>query len=143
MELKNTLGELLEDAINDACSLDPELYSLSMTDWHCKYPSQATCSVCMAGAVIARSLGADRELDLSPAEYPREISDKLLAINALRKGYTHQASCYIGKAEHRTLDFNHPIRPFEIPCAIFQSYPWHNNWAAHRAYAAELKRLGL
>ena len=50
------------------------------------FPSGDKCLVCMAGAVMACSLGASPNEDLVPENYSSAIADKLEALNAVRAG---------------------------------------------------------
>jgi len=77
-------SDLLELALEDLKKAEKNPnYKIDMGDWHT--PDGDACSVCMAGAVIGFTLDAGFE-DMNPYDFPKDIQDKLLAINALRKG---------------------------------------------------------
>jgi hypothetical protein len=70
---------------------DPQ-YEVDMEKWH--HPGAQTCMVCLAGAVIAKSLAADPNTGSSPGTLHEQgkISgpdlEKLLALNNFRENYT-------------------------------------------------------
>ena len=105
--LPDTLWELLAVARSDALAIarDPR-YALNMGAWHT--PSGITCHVCLAGAVMARSLQAPRDARLSPGSYYTVETDaldrKLGAINMVREGMYTAALLYL----HPALDQDAP-----------------------------------
>lgn len=62
-------------------------YQVDMGIWH--EPGSIArgnrCQVCLAGAVMARSLGADPKASFDPSSFPLE-SDKLSALDCFRTG---------------------------------------------------------
>lgn len=97
--LPDTLHELLGLALKDASwAMESPNYSLNMGSWHEPYlggEDEWACDVCLAGAVMARSLGADISLGLCP-EVGSAAGNKLRAINSMRGGYFYEAYslCY-------------------------------------------------
>ncbi len=77
----------LEDL--ETCEQDPH-YKIYMNDWHSTFGDQ--CDVCLAGAVMAQSLGAPRNCDLTPVGFTAEVETRLFALDSFRKGYVH-ADC--------------------------------------------------
>ena len=61
IELPDTLAGLVETAIADALSLDPETYHPKSQQWH--NPNTEGCVICLAGCIIARTLQRPREPD--------------------------------------------------------------------------------
>lgn len=95
-DLPNKLSELISLAYEDAKQiLRTPGYELNMDHWH-RYSAyqwhghsmhtieRDTCYVCLAGAVMANTLGAPREKDLSPDEMRIYVRDKLEALNEFR-----------------------------------------------------------
>ena len=86
-KLPNTLHELLSLALKDLkkCEKDDD-YKIEMSVWH--EPNQGTnigvCEVCLAGAVMAKTLLEDPYEDKWPNLYPEEIKNKLRAIEDIR-----------------------------------------------------------
>jgi hypothetical protein len=86
-----TLAEVLRLALDDfeAVSRDAR-YVIDFGNWH-RPPdgmtaSKTACSVCLAGAVIARSLGAPAHLYLEPEDYSEALELRLAALDHLRSG---------------------------------------------------------
>ena len=86
-------SELIEVALRDLekAEQDPR-YDIRMTTWHlggagrvnAKARARAQCVVCQAGAVMAFSLGAPINADMTPSRYDDETRGKLSAINEFR-----------------------------------------------------------
>jgi hypothetical protein len=96
-ELPNKLSALLRLAVQDAqkCEAMPEVYTLDMNKWH--FPqSGGACQVCMAGAVMAQTLGAEPGHVMAPYFFGLEsIEFQLEAINAMRLGHFEGAMEYL------------------------------------------------
>jgi hypothetical protein len=96
-KLPNKLSALLRIAVADAqkCEAMPEVYTLDMNKWH--FPqSGGPCQVCMAGAVMAQTLGAEPGRIKSPCSFGLEsIEFQLEAINAMRLGHFEEAMEYL------------------------------------------------
>src|SRR5688572_23601272 len=75
----------------EKCEATPG-YIVDMAFWH--YPAKQ-CWVCLAGAVMAMSLGADASADMEPSDYVDE-RNKLLAINNFRRGYIEEGLAQLG-----------------------------------------------
>lgn len=83
--LPHTLWELLAVAKADAIAVAQDSrYTLAMGAWH--IPTDSGCRVCLAGAVMARSLHAPRDLNINPGKYGGALDGKLSAINSVRMG---------------------------------------------------------
>lgn len=115
-KLPNTLGELLEVALQDLrkCEESDE-YTINMLVW---YETNGRCYVCMAGAVMAKSLGYDESHQIGHnLPVPIRINDswnaKLEAINELRKGHIERAMLSLNRHQSLSeLDINHFDDPF-------------------------------
>lgn len=97
--LPDTLSGLLRVAVNDylSCLQDPH-YGINMLQWH--EPGKDVCYVCLAGAVMARSLGTGREESKAPNDFLRSVFWKLQALDHLREGLIHAAASVL-KLEDR------------------------------------------
>ena len=77
---------LIRLAISDlekcAKSLD---YHISMKHWHVPI-SSGTCLVCLAGSVMAQSLGCDARMPFYPSSFCQSLEDKFDALNYFRRG---------------------------------------------------------
>lgn len=85
--LPEKMSDLIRVALKDMalCEADP-CYAIHMMDWHT--PSKGVCKVCLAGAVMAKTLEVSVEGRFVPS-YFKETPDnrhKLYALNDLRIG---------------------------------------------------------
>ena len=81
----NKLHELLTIALDDLkkCEADPT-YIINMHEWH--VPRGEQCSICLAGAVMAQSLGAYPSEHRSLFSYDAPLDERLEALDDLRCG---------------------------------------------------------
>lgn len=86
-KLPDLPSELLTLALADleAVHRDPR-YVVQMHTWHTPDYDKVQCAVCLAGAVIAKSLGALPCQYRGLFNFPREIQDKLVALDLFRGG---------------------------------------------------------
>lgn len=98
--LPNKLSELILLAVDDCEKLAKDKrYRLRMFSWHDPGTRKGEpCSVCMAGAVMACDLGAERTDTLDALQYRlgAETMSKLDAINMVREGFVYDALRYLG-----------------------------------------------
>jgi hypothetical protein len=67
-------------------------YSINMQSWHSGGDSsRPTCSVCLAGSVMAFSLGAKPKEDKEPYDYNVRTNIILNSIDAFRRGRVQEA----------------------------------------------------
>lgn len=65
----------------------PDLYKVSMAGWHSGSATPSgRCFVCLAGAVMAQTLGAPVGEEINPSAFPGPEYDALMALNAFRVG---------------------------------------------------------
>lgn len=87
-KLPKKLSALLRLAVEDAkkCEVD-DRYRFDMTSWHTHlvWGSDSKCAVCMAGAVMAKSLGASILRDFNPEDF--EDAESLHVIDRMRVGW--------------------------------------------------------
>ena len=89
-KLPDKPSELIRVALADLakCELDPR-YRINMGTWHKPTDTEeAECMVCLAGAVMAKSLGAPMSMKYTPSVYaPDDVStQKLYALDLFRTG---------------------------------------------------------
>lgn len=154
-KLPNKLSSLLELAINDAQALArSKRFVLDMGRWLVALPDDK-CAVCLAGAVMSRTLETARPatgFEIGPygGSYGKN-KNKLLAINAMRTGdffaaareldieYTDdqadaiQAARDVVKAEQE----KHPLNGGTSP------HPGRAPWRAYRRAIKVLRGAGL
>ena len=81
----STMHGMLAVAIADARSLDRTLYDPQHPHWH-SHSRTAPCKVCLAGAVIARSLAAPIDRTFTPQCFKGDSTRKLEALDSMRVG---------------------------------------------------------
>ena len=88
-------SELLELALNDLelCEKDPR-YRIDMSDWHLTLTPHGVCSVCLAGAMLAKSTDwpIDETYDLFCGEHDTQVE----AVDMLRNGSIGRALLHLG-----------------------------------------------
>jgi len=92
-KLPDKMSELIRVAIVDLEKVEnlPEKYKVNMDIWHATLDQDEFCSVCLAGSVMAQTLGAKSTDNIRPY-YSHLNVKKLIALNALRAGYVDSAS---------------------------------------------------
>lgn len=82
-------SELIRVALADLekCENDPK-YEIFMGTWHDPYPSAGVCDVCLAGSVLAKTMGFDPSVYVAPYDHhlSSENSAKLSALDDFRTG---------------------------------------------------------
>ena len=109
MKLPDKPSELIRLALADLalCAADPN-YRIDMGEWH--MPEHGVCQVCLAGAVMAKSLNASRADELYSADFP-ENRQKIKALDAFRDGLVCTALIDLG---HDLSNWGHGARNREI-----------------------------
>ena len=85
--LPNKLSDLLFVAIDDLKEVrtDRDNYRVDMDVWHEPGEVSEICTVCMAGAVMAKSLWVDKGKYYYPADFGHDTRHKLKAIESFRQ----------------------------------------------------------
>lgn len=93
---------ILRRAVEDAIAVEKmEGYRLNMGVWHMP---NGVCKVCMAGAVMVKTLDVDRNCKSDPNDFGSDIEMKLYAINRLRMGGVKEAfHCIYGHPSRETV----------------------------------------
>ena len=101
----------------ELCEVDPD-YKVFMESWHERNPYDAddyTCSVCLAGAVMAQSLGSAIERDAMPYDYSPNIERVLRGLDKLRVGRISDAFVYfVGGDPYAFITLDGPVADREI-----------------------------
>lgn len=142
-KLPSKLSRLLVIAVRDSMKVEKMRNRiLDMTVWHePSWDDKPKCTVCMAGAVMDRTLKVDSELNCTPSstgEY-----NQLLAINDMRRANVFTAlnrlSIYpLTKVQIRTVE--------RVERLIWSDYSMRTNRASWQTYlkaAGILKRVKL
>lgn len=141
MLLPNKPSELITVALDDLrrCEEDAR-YAINMwATWHApsfQNDGSATdvCYVCMAGAVMAQTLGEDIDTNIFPSSYDTGLQNKLSAIDELRCGNISLALMSL------------ELSPSAIPDRDIVSYREETVDQFHKqmhAFAQDLKEVGL
>ena len=90
-------SNLLLAALNDLarCEGDPR-YSVDMNDWHLPDFATGICSVCLGGAVMAKSLNVLRTGFYGPFDFYSRITRPLRALDMFRQGRIVDGVRYLG-----------------------------------------------
>lgn len=93
-KLPNKLSELIRVALADLESVegDPR-YLVDMQRWHHPDFKKNTCQVCLAGSVMAKTLGATIDQFKTYGDYFQ--GHKLIALDFVRSGHLHDALHYM------------------------------------------------
>lgn len=130
-KLPDVPSELIRLALSDLEKCEAsESYAINMLDWH--LPEFGVCHVCLAGAVMAQSLGAYIGEKPHPEDFGSGAHGKLHALDSFRQGLLDQGLAEMGAnvlAEDRDVPEDH-----EDPVGF------HN---AMHALANTLEGLGL
>ncbi len=104
-DLPNKLSDILTIALEDLDRVEADpTYSVDMGNWHYNNTDNGRCEVCLAGAVMAKTLGVSSNKTRGP-EYT-SCDAKLRAIDSARKGLVHVALhlCGVDYTKVRIMD---------------------------------------
>ena len=154
--LPTKLSALLRLAVKDAqkAEKDPK-YNLDMEVWHSPvtasqanaFPGlleQGTCTICMAGAVIAKTMQEPIDKFLDPGDYSRRTGNCLEAIDLMREGHLLTAYRFLHNEPIR--DQDHAKAVGHLEKVIRDAYDddlERTPWETYLKVADELERLEL
>jgi hypothetical protein len=127
--LPDKLSDLLKVALLDLewVESQPEKYMINMADWYEKSYDprigESMCSVCLAGAVMAKTLGdkVSSRYQRNPESYDEDTSRKLRAINLARQGQIKESLEMLGQALPKCLPAYIPILRYEAHSNKFKA----------------------
>lgn len=130
--LRRIPSKLIYIALADLAKAEKsKKYDIDMDfDWHGLLGD--ICIVCLAGSVMAFSLGADQTKDLTPLDMKANYW-QLMALNSLRNGNVIEACHQLGLPQR--VDLNTDITPYRTSPTAFR--------CDMEALAAKLEREGL
>jgi hypothetical protein len=144
--LPDTLSGLLRVAVRDArlVQKDPA-YRLDMGTWHSPTGNER-CSVCLAGAVMAKTLERPADENAVPCDFDGVLAQKLRLIDDMRCGSVMRAHCLLtGLSVHsfapevvETL-----VKASAVICAGYTAKTGRAPWRAYERAARILERGGL
>jgi len=140
------LSTLLRIAVEDAKAVARmKGYKLNMSVWH-QPDSYGICHVCMAGAVVARSLGFAKVYvaPLDEEDIDREVSDRMLAINYMRNGNFYGAFSQLGGCyEDNDKKDLAMIKARSLVMENYREWDGRAPWDVYEKAAKILERAGL
>ena len=104
--LPDTLSALIRVAVDDARRLDRDAYRPHWSAWHeplydADRPQLiGRCEVCLAGCVIAGTLGQDLQEEAEPSDFDYETGYKLFALEDVRQGNLESALDLMSYQKH-------------------------------------------
>jgi hypothetical protein len=143
VRLPNKLSALLRIAVADAKAVEKDKrYRLDMMAWHT--PAGAKCSVCMAGATMAKTLTVDIRKDVDPSSLSASTNRRLRAIDYMRTGYFSLAADQIGVKRERWSVSDHALdRAHRLVQAAFDDETDRAPWSAYELAAGILEEANL
>lgn len=145
-ELPACLCGLLRRAVEDAMAVEEMPgYKLNMGVWHMP---NGVCQVCMAGAVMARTLKVERDSECEPTDLSQGIAQKLYAVNCLRAGNVLGAFGYLHRFCPGGLPANQNVAMHTAGGLIREDFLKHNRrlraeWKVYLKAADLLEAVGL
>ena len=102
--LPDSPAELVRLALSDLAKIEADPYYIvrpMMDIWHFTqyHGGYEKCEVCFAGAVMAKTLGADIMEDLAPGAFNAQDGVKLMALDAFREGHLMQGIGWLMDAD--------------------------------------------
>ncbi len=135
--MKNKLPKLPSACIRVAlkdlnkCRIDQEHYILNMKQW-CNPTSNGKCHVCLAGSVMAQTLGHHHHHN-DPDDFNRYTKMRLFMLNDFRIGYIESG---LGWLDYHDL-------PLEFVEPVYRSLKKDYNLRYLRELADTLEQVGL
>ena len=142
------LSDLIDIAIADAHRLDHAAYTPAWSTWHEPRPVDGKCAVCLAGAVIAGTLGCPAGTAIRMSELSSITDERwrraLLALDSAREGHWAQALSTLRKT---TVDYSVRIDLHRIPPPDKFMFNGWDHFDSHltslATRAKQLRKLGL
>ncbi len=143
--LPNKPSELISVALRDLEKVQKmKTRKIEMSQWVTRTPNNKMCAVCLAGAVMDRTMGATKALPNLRCIFPTDLAirgiisrsdrGKLKALNLMREGEVNAGLSNMGVTEPLG-DFNRAMPEFRGKGTKFK--------AAMRQLAKDLKSKGL
>lgn len=86
----------LRQALDDLRAIEKDdRYTVNMETWHLFHHEKSTCSVCLAGSVMANRLGVPIVSDNVCVMDNPAVEDMLYAMNELRRGWVGDAMSFV------------------------------------------------
>ena len=147
IQLPDTLSGMIRLGVKELkWAEDDPHYRVEMHAWHgWKEVDTTQCSVCMAGAIIAHTMGEQWGAETHPEDYGEENSAKLRAVNQARTGWIERALLTMGLDQSKRKDlYQRGVKPdYEdmLPPNIYVENP-DRFYAVMETIAADLEAAG-
>jgi hypothetical protein len=113
-KLPNKPSELILLALADLVKVErSKNYVVDMGTFHTKYDDDEPCHVCLAGAVMAKSLSIPSDVFVAPRDFESDTKRKLLALDRFRQGWASSAFIRLKRSYRRGFSFDREITPYE------------------------------
>jgi len=111
--LPDKIGDLIRLAVKDLtlCEANPN-YSIDMSEWHGYCSDDDVCYVCLAGCVLAQTVGLPRyqwtDLTQRDLDLTKQDREKIVMLDLLRVAKTNISylTSYVGSKEIEKMDKN-------------------------------------
>lgn len=90
------LHRLLAAALRDLRWVEGQenKYNVDMACWHRPNKANKKCTVCLAGALLARTLNTPANINVVPGKYDDRTADQLYVLEYLRRGRVVEACTF-------------------------------------------------
>lgn len=108
-------SELIRVALADLEAVEKDdRYRVDMGVWHGQYEDVADgrCSVCLAGSVMAKSLGAAHVNNLIPDDFGVDLARSLMALDSFRMGFMDEGLDLMGEDMPDGIPSIFPVTPY-------------------------------
>jgi len=108
-------SELIRVAVADLEAVEKdERYRVDMGVWHVRSDEsmEGPCFVCLAGAVMAKSLGAVHGNNLIPIDFGADLAHSLMALNSFRMGFIDEGLHLMGEDMPVGIPSTFPVTPY-------------------------------
>ena len=113
-------SDLILLALKDFGSVERSVhYEVNMDEWHNPFDF-GTCAVCMAGAVMARTLNVNPLEKCNPDDFTDGTKNKLIALDHLRTGSVGSAFELLGRRYEKGALFDRTIVPYYFSTVQFK-----------------------
>lgn len=111
--LPNTPSKLIRIAIADLADVerDPK-YRVKMGLWH--KPEGGVCTVCLAGAVMAKTLRVGPASEMIPSRLLKDEEHKLLALDSFRAGNIETGLIHLGFSLPDGIPSDIPVTSYHV-----------------------------
>lgn len=118
-KLPNKLSELIRLSLYDLKLVEKDKrYKVDMSYFH--NPGLKKCSVCLAGAVMAKSLKLSLDKDFCYSNFTDDENKKVIAINSLRLGFITSAAVELGKNLYKFEKYDRNITDYHYNKSKFK-----------------------